>query len=214
MNPLAPPDRDRVFDQHAAGVLVVAVVRDAGVEQVARQRREVDAQRPPRQQQVQIAHEETIEVRRVADDPAGEQVQPQRVPARHRPVERRVRDRLDERVAGSEQAVRRLQRQRDAHARARQDRIRTRVEIDAGGDGSQPAGAGLIMKSTPGAANALGSSAVSASSRKSRPTCRRWRKSLPMPSTPPARLTREATKLAGFGVGRPRPPRDRTRCRR
>ena len=70
-----------------------------------RQRREVDAQRPPRQQQVEVADEEAIEVRRVADDRAREQVEPQRVPARHRPVERRLRDGLDVVVAGAEQAA-------------------------------------------------------------------------------------------------------------
>ena len=139
--PAPPPDRDRVFDQHAPGVVVVAVVRDAGAEQARRrQRREVDAQRPPRQQQVEIADEEAIEVRRVAEDRAPEHVQPQRVPARHRPVERRLADGLDELVAGTEQAARRLQRQRDAHAGPGKDRIGARIEIDAGRDAAEPAG--------------------------------------------------------------------------
>jgi hypothetical protein len=57
--------------------------------------------------------------------------------------------------------------------------------------------AGLIMKSVDGA-RAVGNIALIASSRKSRPACRRERKSLPTPSTPPARFTREATKFCGF----------------
>ena len=66
---------------------------------------------------------------------------PERVPARHRPVERRLHDRLDVVVAGTEQAARDLQRQGDAHARTRQDGIRARVEIEGGDAASDPAAA-------------------------------------------------------------------------
>ena len=65
--PAPPPDRDRVFDEHAARVLIVTVVRDAGAEQVGGDTVEKlmpSARRGSKQ--VKIADEEAIEVRRVA----------------------------------------------------------------------------------------------------------------------------------------------------